>query len=148
MRVIFCGKKSIKILWFYVPRALFSGQKPDSIYLVYLTLVIRVVLLSSAVYVVLATESLSWLSSTISSELWAFGGPHVMEADFNFPKPLPYSYLWLEWWISNTNSPFKSVLIANDSFQSVHQPSPPPPTPPPPPQLLNFNFHCHIMRNE
>ena len=45
--IFFCGKKSVNILWFCVPRALFAGQKSDAIYLVVLKLGVRVVMFSS-----------------------------------------------------------------------------------------------------
>ena len=41
---IFCMKKSVKLLWICVPRALFSYQKPDTIYLVVMILGFMVVL--------------------------------------------------------------------------------------------------------
>ena len=44
--ISFCGKKFVKILWFCVPRALFSGQKSYAIYLVVLTLGVGVVMFS------------------------------------------------------------------------------------------------------
>ena len=80
--IFFCGDKFVNIIWLYIPRALFLGQNSDVIYLVVLTLWVKVVLLYSEVYEVSTTESLSWLSSTVSSRLWAFGGTHDMEAAF------------------------------------------------------------------
>ena len=48
--ILFCGKKSVKFLWFCVPHAIFVGQTSDAIYLVFLTLGVRVVLFSSEGY--------------------------------------------------------------------------------------------------
>ena len=128
------------------PACIIWRSNSDVIYLVVLTLGSRVVLFSSEVDVVSKNNPLSWLSSTISSELWVFGGPHGTKYDFpwrmiSIPQPTLPSELWLEWWIFNTINIFQPVLISNGLFQLVHQQ-----TPLPPPHLLNF--HCHRMKND
>ena len=50
---------SVKIFWFCVPRALLAGQKSDKIYLVVLTIGVRVVLFYSEVSDLSATDYLS-----------------------------------------------------------------------------------------
>ena len=120
--IFFCGKKFIKHHWLYAQCNLFAGKNSDTISLALLRLWVMVVMLSFEGSEVSSTESLSWLSSTIPSEVWAFFIPHVMEAAFLWimitippEKPLPFE-LRLKWQVSNTNNLFKSVLIYNDLF--------------------------------
>ena len=80
--IFFFGNKFVNILWLYIPRTLFSGQKSDAISLLALTLGFRVVMLSYEESEVSATFPLYWLSCSISSKLWAFGITHGVKADF------------------------------------------------------------------
>ena len=71
--IILLVEKKFKFLGFCVPCALFEGQNLDIFYLVVLKLGVRDVMFSSEGADVSEIDYLSWLSSTISSELWAFG---------------------------------------------------------------------------
>ena len=97
--IMFCGKKFDKLLCIYVPCALFSGQKPDAIFIVVLVLGVSIMLFSYEGDEFSATDSLSWFSSSTSSKIWAFGGTCGKEVYFpwrliSIPfEPFPASWI-------------------------------------------------------
>ena len=77
------------------PAWLIFRSKSDGVYLVVLTLGVRVVLLLSEESEVSATAPLSWLSSHIYSKFWAFRSNHGTDLDFpqrliSIPPNPPY----------------------------------------------------------
>ena len=124
----------------------FHVKKPASISLVVLTLGVRVVLFSSEGDEVSQTDPFSWLSSIISSKLWAFGSTHGTEAYFpwrllSIPPDAPYllNYDFNRIFLTLIIHSNMFLLLFISSYQFIYK-SPPSPT------CLHFN--CHILKND
>ena len=122
---ILLWEKIVKLLCLCVPCILFSGQKSYEIYLVVLTLGVRIMLFSYEGAEVLETESFSLLLDIIYSNLWAFGSTHGMKAALpqrmlSIP-PAPPNLLNYDWnWRLPTLTIYSklslSLTIASNQF--------------------------------